>query len=75
MSAVGLFLLAFIGLVVSNAPYLAPLPITLWQAAASPSSQTFLLIGAVILLPMNLAYMAFVFWLFRGKVQPGKGYH
>ncbi|HJV83373.1 cytochrome d ubiquinol oxidase subunit II [Noviherbaspirillum sp.] len=74
-SAVGLFLLAYAGLVISNAPYLIPPSITLWDAAAHPSSQVFLLIGAVILLPMILGYTLFVFWVFRGKVQPGEGYH
>ncbi len=74
-SAAGLFLLAYIGLVISNAPYLVPPSITLWDAAAHPSSQVFLLIGAVILLPMILGYTVFVFWVFRGKVQPGEGYH
>ncbi|HJV86345.1 MAG TPA: cytochrome d ubiquinol oxidase subunit II [Noviherbaspirillum sp.] len=74
-SAAGLFLLAYIGLLISNAPYLVPPTITLWQAAAHPSSQVFLLIGAVILLPMILGYTVFVFWVFRGKVQPGEGYH
>lgn len=74
-SAVGLFLLAFAGLVISNAPYLVPPSITLWQAAAHPSSQVFFLIGAVILLPMILGYTVLVFWLFRGKLQPGEGYH
>ncbi|HEY0847572.1 MAG TPA: cytochrome d ubiquinol oxidase subunit II [Noviherbaspirillum sp.] len=74
-SAVGLFLLAFAGLIISNAPYLVPPSITLWEAAAHPSSQVFFLIGSVILLPMILAYMVLVFWLFRGKVKPGEGYH
>jgi cytochrome bd ubiquinol oxidase subunit II len=74
-SAVGLFLLAYIGLVVSNAPYLVPPSITLWQTAAYPASQVFFLIGAVILLPMILGYTVLVFWLFRGRVQPGEGYH
>jgi cytochrome bd ubiquinol oxidase subunit II len=74
-SAVGLFLLAYAGLVVSNAPYLVPPSITLWEAAAHPSSQLFFLIGATILLPLILAYTVLVFWLFRGKVQPGEGYH
>jgi cytochrome d ubiquinol oxidase subunit II len=74
-AAVGLFLLAYVGLVVSNAPYLVPPSITLWQAAAHPASQVFFLIGAVILLPMILGYTVFVFWLFRGKLQPGEGYH
>jgi cytochrome d ubiquinol oxidase subunit II len=74
-SAVGLFLLAFAGLIISNAPYLVPPSITIWDAAAHPSSQVFFLIGAVILLPMILGYTVFVFWLFRGKLQPGEGYH
>ncbi len=75
VSAVGLFLLAYVGLVVSNAPYLVPPTITLWEAAAHPSSQLFLLIGTIILLPMILGYTVLVFWLFRGKVKPGEGYH
>lgn len=75
MSAVGLFLLAYVGLAASNAPYLVPPSITLWQAAAHPAAQMFLLIGAVILLPIILAYTVFVFWLFRGRVHPGEGYH
>jgi cytochrome d ubiquinol oxidase subunit II len=74
-SAVGLFLLAYAGLIISNAPYLVPPSITLWQAAAHPSSQVFFLIGATILMPMILGYTVFVFWLFRGKIRPGEGYH
>jgi cytochrome d ubiquinol oxidase subunit II len=74
-SAVGLFLLAYAGLAISNAPYLVPPSLTLWQAAAHPSSQLFFLLGAMVLLPMILGYTVFVFWLFRGKLQPGEGYH
>ena len=74
-SAVGLFLLAYIGLIVSNAPYVVPPSITLWQAAAAPASQVFFLIGTTILLPLILGYTVLVFWLFRGKVMPGEGYH
>jgi hypothetical protein len=44
-SAVGLFVVAFIGLVISTPPYLVPPTITLWQAAAAPESQAFILIG------------------------------
>jgi cytochrome d ubiquinol oxidase subunit II len=29
----------------------------------------------VILLPIILAYTAYCYWVFRGKVQPGEGYH
>ena len=75
VSAVAIFLLAFLGLVVSNIPYLVPPSMTIWEAAAHPSSQVFYLVGASILLPMILAYTVLVFWLFRGKLGPGEGYH
>ena len=75
VAAVLLFLLAFFGLVISHIPYIVPPSMTIWQAAAHPSSQMFYLIGAAILIPMILAYTVLVFWLFRGKLAPGEGYH
>ena len=74
-AAVSLFLLAYIGLVVSNVPYLVPPTITIWDAAASPGSQFFVLVGTLVLLPLVLGYTVMVFWLFRGKLRPGEGYH
>ncbi|WP_173934821.1 cytochrome d ubiquinol oxidase subunit II [Chelativorans sp. Marseille-P2723] len=70
-----LFLLGYAGLVVSNVPYLVPPHLTFWDTAAAPASQVFLLIGAVFLLPLVLGYTAFVYWMFRGKIAPGEGYH
>jgi len=29
----------------------------------------------VALLPLVLAYVVFVYWIFRGKVREGEGYH
>ena len=75
VSAVAIFLLAFLGLVISNVPYLVPPSMTVWQASAYVGSQVFYLIGAALLLPLILAYTVLVFWLFRGKLQPGEGYH
>ncbi|MEQ1716596.1 MAG: cytochrome d ubiquinol oxidase subunit II [Hyphomicrobium sp.] len=74
-SAIALFLLGFIGLVISNVPYLVPDTITVWQAAAAPSSQLFMLVGTLLMLPVILGYTAFVYWTFRGKVRSGEGYH
>jgi cytochrome bd ubiquinol oxidase subunit II len=48
---------------------------TIWEGASHPTSQVFYLIGAAILLPMILVYTVLVFWLFRGKIRPGEGYH
>ena len=33
------------------------------------------LLGALVLVPMILAYTGYAYWIFRGKVQPGEGYH
>lgn len=73
--AVCIFLLAYLGLVISNIPYLVPPTLTVWQTAAVPESQLFLLIGTLFLLPIILGYTIFVYWTFRGKLQPGQGYH
>jgi cytochrome d ubiquinol oxidase subunit II len=73
--AIGLFLAAFAGLLVSNLPYLVPPALTLWQAAAAPKSQAFLLAGTALLLPFILGYTVFVYHTFRGKVRVGEGYH
>ena len=75
LASIGLFLLGYLGLVISSYPYLVPPSLTIWQTAASPSSQMFMLVGTVALLPVILGYIVFVYWLFRGKVREGEGYH
>jgi len=75
LASIAMFLLGYVGLVISSFPYLVPPSITIWQAAASPSSQMFMLAGTLVLLPMVLGYTVFVYWLFRGKVRAGEGYH
>jgi cytochrome bd ubiquinol oxidase subunit II len=75
LAAIGLFLLGYLGLVISNFPYLVPPTIDIWQAAAAPASQIFMLIGTLFLLPVVFGYIVFVYWLFWGKVREGEGYH
>jgi cytochrome d ubiquinol oxidase subunit II len=75
IGAIGLFLLGYLGLVISNYPYLVPPHLTAWEAAAAPSSQIFMLIGTLFLLPIILGYTVFVYWLFWGKIREGEGYH
>ena len=60
---------------ISTFPYLVPPTLTVWQTAAAPASQMFLLVGTVPLLPIILGYIVFVYWVFRGKVREGEGYH
>jgi len=75
LSAIVLFMLGYLGLAISTFPYLVPPSLTVWQTAAAPASQVFMLIGTVALLPIILGYVVFVYWLFRGKVREGEGYH
>jgi cytochrome d ubiquinol oxidase subunit II len=46
-----------------------------WDTAAAPSSQFFVLVGTLILLPVILGYIVLVYWIFRGKVHHGETYH
>ncbi|HKA46862.1 MAG TPA: cytochrome d ubiquinol oxidase subunit II [Methyloceanibacter sp.] len=69
-----IFFLCYTGLAVSLFPYIIPPSITLWQAAAAPESQLFMLYGAIPILPIILGYTAYsyyVFWDATGY----KGYH
>ena len=70
-----LFALTYAGLGLSMYPFIVPQSITIWQAAAPAKSQLFMLVGVVVLIPMILAYTAFAYWVFRGKVDPQAGYH
>lgn len=74
-ATIALFLLGYLGLVISSYPYLVPPSLTVWQTAAVPASQIFMLLGTLVLLPLVLGYTALVYWLFRGKVSEGQGYH
>jgi cytochrome bd ubiquinol oxidase subunit II len=68
--------LGYTGLVISVFPNIVPPTLSIWAAAAPRSSQIFLLVGVVIIVPIILAYTALAYWVFRGKVHHGdEGYH
>lgn len=73
--SIGLFILSYAGLVISVWPYIVPRQLTIHEAAADESSLQFLLIGAVIMLPLVIAYSVIGYRVFRGKVREGEGYH
>jgi cytochrome bd ubiquinol oxidase subunit II len=75
LASIALFLLGYLGLVISTYPYIVPPGLTIRDAAAAPSSQMFMLIGTLVLLPLILGYTALTYWLFRGKVREGATYH
>ncbi|WP_226628602.1 cytochrome d ubiquinol oxidase subunit II [Alloyangia pacifica] len=74
-SALGLFVLGFIGIGISFYPMIVPPSLTIVEAAAPDSSLGFALVGTVILIPIILAYTAYAYWVFRGKIDPSEGYH
>jgi cytochrome d ubiquinol oxidase subunit II len=73
--ALALFALSYAGLGISMYPYIVPQSITIWQAAAPASSHLFMLVGVAVLIPLILGYTGWAYWVFRGKVHPGGGYH
>lgn len=75
IAALGLFAMSYLGLGISLFPLIVPPSITLWEAAATPKSQAFLLIGTLFLIPIILTYTGWSYWVFRGKVRAEGGYH
>jgi cytochrome d ubiquinol oxidase subunit II len=74
LAAIGLFLMSYLGIAISMWPMIVPGHYSLWQAASSPSTQAFLLIGTLLLLPIILMYTGWSYWVFRGKVRGDIGY-
>ncbi|MBE9221121.1 cytochrome d ubiquinol oxidase subunit II [Cyanobacterium stanieri LEGE 03274] len=63
-----IFLLTFVGLALVVFPYIIPPTITIYEAAASPSSLVFMLIFIGFLIPIMLFYNIYNYFVFRGKV-------
>jgi cytochrome d ubiquinol oxidase subunit II len=69
IGAILLFLLSYLGLAISLWPMVVPFRFTLWEAASAPSTQAFLLVGTLFMLPVILMYSGWSYWVFRGKVR------
>ena len=75
VATMAMFVFTYLGLLVSKWPYMVPPNYTIWDAASAPGSQLFLLLGTLLVIPIVLAYTAWTYWVFRGKVQADAGYH
>ncbi len=75
IAAICLFVLAYTGIAISLWPMIVPHKYSFWDAASSPSTQAFLLVGTLFLLPVILVYSGWSYWVFRGKVRADIGYH
>ena len=69
------FLLGFIGLVLGIWPNIVPPAISIWEASSPPSSQGFVMVGLVVLLPAILGYTYWSYSVFKGKIAADVGYH
>ena len=52
-----------------------PPSVSIWDAAGPAQSLGFTLVGTLFIVPFVLMYTAFAYWVFRGKVRRGEGYH
>ena len=75
IAALALFVLSFAGIGISFYPEMVPPSLSIWDAAAPDASLKFTLVGFMILFPLILAYTAYAYWVFRGKIDPEEGYH
>lgn len=70
-AAVAIFAISFLGLAYSLFPYVVIDRLTLWEAAAHPSSLKVVLAGALVVLPFIVAYTVISYRVFRGKARGG----
>jgi cytochrome bd ubiquinol oxidase subunit II len=70
-----LMFLGYSGLAISLWPNIIPPDVSIRAAAAPPQSMGFALVGALFIIPFILAYTAWSYYVFRGKVKAGEGYH
>jgi cytochrome d ubiquinol oxidase subunit II len=69
-----LFCLSFVGLGFVIFPNIIPPSVTIYEAAASPSSLVFMLTFIGFLIPILLAYNIYNYAVFRGKIVAGESY-
>lgn len=62
-----IYIFCFLGLGYSFFPYIIPEKMTILEAASSKESLSIILIGAMIVLPILLAYTALIYYIFHGK--------
>jgi len=70
-----LIFLGYSGLGISLWPNIIPPSVSIWEAAAPPQSQSFMLVGTLFIIPLILGYTFWSYYVFRGKVTHEDGYH
>ena len=73
--ALFLLFMGYSGFAISLWPNIVPPGISIREAAAPPEAMGFTLVGALLVIPIILTYTAWSYYVFRGKVRSGEGYH
>jgi cytochrome d ubiquinol oxidase subunit II len=73
--ALFLLFLGYSGLAISLWPNIIPPGVSFREASSPPQSQGFALVGALLIIPIILAYTGWAYYVFRGKVTGKEGYH
>ena len=71
--ALFLLFLGYSGLAISLWPNIIPPGVSFRDAAAPAQSQGFALVGALLIIPVILAYTGWAYYVFRGKVTGERG--
>ncbi|MCY1240106.1 Cytochrome bd terminal oxidase subunit II [compost metagenome] len=75
MYALLMIFMGYTGLAISIWPNIIPPSISIFDASSPPQSQGFALVGTLFIVPIILAYTSWSYYVFRGKVKRGEGYH
>ena len=70
-----LLFLGYSGLAISLWPNIIPPAVSIREAAGPAEAMGFTLVGALFVIPIILTYTAWSYYVFRGKVKDGEGYH
>jgi cytochrome d ubiquinol oxidase subunit II len=71
---IGIFICGYMGLIISIFPFMIPYDKTIWQCASPDSTLKFLLIAAVIMIPILLIYTGYAYYVFKDKVTDSISY-
>jgi cytochrome d ubiquinol oxidase subunit II len=75
LMTLALVFLGYSGLGISIWPNIIPPSVSIWDASSPPQSQGFILVGALLIIPVILGYTVWAYYVFRGKIKHGEEYH
>ena len=68
-ATIGIFVLCFVGLAYSFYPYIIPEKMLIVDAASAPEALMVIFVGAIVVLPVLLAYTFLAYKIFHGKTK------